>query len=187
MTPTLYRGTQHDTRSFIRHVPTFLPLRPVVEDHPAAPLIALAYDDTGTPIMHGVGVAAIQRGGDVLGDDRGKEIVPRAFPDAGVVSQRSHAVAIAGMIAADLAEWIRSRRLLRFRSHSRCGHPSVGSAGARRRSGETMNPFPTTAVCQSPGSRLGRRKGRVPCRTSGQGAMRWQGEGRAGARESRIR
>jgi hypothetical protein len=39
-------------------------------------------------------------------------------------------VAIAGVVAADFAEWIRSGRLLRFRSHSRCGHPYVGSAGA---------------------------------------------------------
>jgi hypothetical protein len=89
--------------------------------------------------------------------------VPRAFPDAGVVGQRSHAVAIAGMIATDLAEWIWTGGLLRFRSHSRCGHPYVGSAGAQRSSGETMNPFPTTAVCQRHGSRLRRSGRRVPC------------------------
>src|SRR5688500_19541602 len=105
MTPALYRGTQHDTRSFIRHVPTFLPLRPVVEDHPAAALIAVPYDDAGAAIVHGVGVAAIERRGDVLGDDRRVEIVPRAFPDAGVVGQRSHAVASAGRLACDRGEW----------------------------------------------------------------------------------
>ena len=83
--------------------------------------------------MHGVGVAAIERRGNPLGDDRRIEIVPRAFPDAGVVGQRSHAVAIAGMIATDLAEWIWTGGLLRFRSHSRCGHPYVGSAGATKK------------------------------------------------------
>jgi hypothetical protein len=41
-------------------------------------------------------------------------------------------VAIAGMVAADLAEWIRSGGLLRFSSHSRCGHPHVGSADAQQ-------------------------------------------------------
>src|SRR5215218_6344750 len=95
-----------------------LPLRPVVEDHPTAALITLAYDDTRAAVMHDIGVAAIQRGGDVLGDDRRVEIVPRAFPDAGMVSHRSHAVPIAGMVAANLAERIRSRGLLRFSSHS---------------------------------------------------------------------
>src|SRR5215213_10741160 len=74
-----------------------LPLYPVVEEYPSAALIAVPYDNTGTPIMHGVGIAAIERGGDVLGDDRRIEIVPRAFPDAGVVSHRSHAVPIARM------------------------------------------------------------------------------------------
>jgi hypothetical protein len=88
--------------------------------------------------------------------------VPRAFPDAGMVCQRFHAVPIAGMVAADLTEWIRARGLLCFRSHSRCGHPYVGSAGAQRGSGETMNPFLITAVCQSRGPRLGHRGGRVP-------------------------
>ena len=44
-----------------------LPLRPVVEDHPAAALITLAYDDTRAAVMHDIGVATIQRGGDVLG------------------------------------------------------------------------------------------------------------------------
>src|SRR5215204_1994367 len=101
-----------------------LPLCPVVEEYPSAALIAVPYDNTGTPIMHGVGIAAIERGGDVLGDDRRIEIVPRAFPDAGVVSHRSHAVPIARMVAANLAERIRSGGLLRFSSHSRCGHPS---------------------------------------------------------------
>jgi hypothetical protein len=43
--------------------------------------------------------------------------VPRTLPDAGVIGQRSHAVAIAGMSATDLAEWIRSGGLLRFGSH----------------------------------------------------------------------
>src|SRR5215218_6938030 len=114
-----------------------LPLCPVVEEYPSAALIAVPYDNTGTPIMHGVGVAAIERGGDVIGDDRRIEIVPRAFPDARVVCQRPHAMSIAGMVASDLAEWIRSGGLLRFRSHSRCGHPYVGSAGAQKRSGET--------------------------------------------------
>jgi hypothetical protein len=109
-----------------------LPFCPVVEDYPATALIAMPYDNTRTPIVHGIGVAAIQRGSDVVGDDRCIEIVPRAFPDAGVISQRFHAVPIAGMVAADLAEWIRSGGLLRFRSHSRCGHPYVGSAGAQR-------------------------------------------------------
>src|SRR5215207_5651560 len=153
----------------MKPAPRAPPLCPVVEDHPAAPLIALAYDDTGTPIMHGVGVAAIQRAGDVLGDDRRIEIVPRAFPDSGVVSHRSHAMPVAGMVAADLAKWIRSGGLLRFSNHSRCGHPHVGSAGAEERSGETMSPFPTTAVCRRRESRLGRCGGRVPCEASGQG------------------
>src|SRR5688572_17190976 len=160
-------------RSMPRPQVPALPLCPVVEDHPAAAFIAVPYDNAGTAIMHGVGITAIERGGNLLGDDRRIEIVPRAFPDAGVVSQRSHAVPIAGMVATDLAEWIRSGRLLCFRTHSRCGHPYVGSAGALRRSGETMNPFPTMAVCQRRGSRLGRRGGRVPCRASGQGTIRW--------------
>ena len=141
-----------------------LPLRPVVEDHAAAALITLAYDDTRAAIMHDIGVAAIQRGGDVFGDDRRIEIVPRAFPDAGVVSHRSHAVPIAGMVAADLTERIRSGGLLCFCSHSRCGYPFVGFAGAQERSGETMNSLPTTAVCQRRDSRLGLPGGRVPCR-----------------------
>jgi hypothetical protein len=81
-------------------------------------------------------------------------------------------VPIAGMVAADLTEWIRSGGLLRFCSHSRCGHPHVGSAGAQARSGETMNPFLTTAVCQRRGSRLRRSGGRVPCEASGQGKKR---------------
>ena len=106
-----------------------LSLRPVVEDHPTTALITVPYDDTRTPVMHGVGVAPIKRRSDIFGEDRRIEIVPRAFPDARVVSQRSHTVAIAGVVAADLAEWIRSGRLLRFRGHSRCGHPYVGSAG----------------------------------------------------------
>src|SRR5215212_4717586 len=135
-----------------------LPLCPVVEEYPSAALIALPYDNTGTPVMHGVGIAAIERGGNVIGDDRRIEIVPRAFPDAGVVCQRSHAMPIAGMVAANLTERIRSGGLLRFSSHSRCGHPFVGSAGAQERSGETMNPFPTRAVCQRRGSGLGRRR-----------------------------
>jgi hypothetical protein len=109
-----------------------LPFCPIVEDYPTAALIAVSYDNTRTPIVHGIGVAAIQRGGHVVGDDRCIEIVPRAFPDAGMIRQRLHAVPIAGMVAADLAEWIRSGGLLRFRSHSRCGHPYVGSAGAQR-------------------------------------------------------
>src|SRR5918998_1916739 len=111
-------------RSLPRAAIPALSLRSVVEDHPAAALVAVPYHDTGTPVMHGIRVATIQRRGDVLGNDRRIEIVPRAFPDAGVVGQWSHAVPITGMIAADLAEWIWSRRLLRFRSHSRCGHPS---------------------------------------------------------------
>ena len=85
-----------------------LPLCAVVEDHPAAALIAMPYDDAGAAIMHGVGVAAIEGRGDILSDDRRIEIVPRAFPDAGVIGQRSHSVSIARMVAADLAEWIRS-------------------------------------------------------------------------------
>src|SRR3954447_12280541 len=97
-----------------------LPLCSVVEDHAAAALIALAYDDARAAVMHGVGIAAIQRGSDVLGDDRRIEIVPRAFPDARIVSHRSHTVPIAGMVAADLAERIWSGGLLRFSSHSRC-------------------------------------------------------------------
>src|SRR3712207_9541808 len=105
--------------------------------------------------MHDVCVAPVQGGGDVLWDDRRVKIVPRAFPDTGVIGQGFHAVPIAGMVAADLAEWIRSGGLLRVSSHSRCGHPYVGSAGAEGRSGETMNPFPTTAVCQRRGQRLG--------------------------------
>src|SRR5215217_6566046 len=109
-----------------------LPFCPVVEDYPTAALIAVSYDNTRTPIVHGIGVAAIQGGGHVFGDDRCIEIVPRAFPDARMIRQRFHAVPIAGMVAADLAEWIRSGGLLRFRSHSRCGHPYVGSAGAQR-------------------------------------------------------
>ena len=95
-----------------------LPLCPVVQDYPAATLVSMPNDDTGTPVVHGIRVAAIERGGDVLGDDRRIEIVPRAFPDAGVVGQRSHAMPITGMVAPDFAEWIRSGRLLRFRSHS---------------------------------------------------------------------
>jgi hypothetical protein len=83
--------------------------------------------------------------------------VPWAFPDTGVVGQRSHAVPIAGMVAADLTEWIRSGGLLRFCSHCQCGHPHAGSAGAQESSGETMNSFLTTAVCQRHGSGLGRR------------------------------
>ena len=128
-----------------------LPLRPVVEKHPTAALVTVPDDDTGTPIMHDVGVATIERGGDVLRDDRRVEIVSGAFPDTGVVSQRFHSVPIAGMVAADLAEWIWSGGLLRVSSHSRCGHPYVCSAGAQERSGETMNPFPTMAVCQRRG------------------------------------
>ena len=42
------------------------------------------------------------------------------------------------MVAPDLAEWIRSGGLLRFRSHSRCGHPYVGSAGAQE---EAAKPY----------------------------------------------
>ena len=68
--------------------------------------------------MHGVGIAAIQRCGHVLGDDGGVQVVPRAFPDAGVVGQRFHAVPVARMGTADLAKWIRSRRLLRFHGPS---------------------------------------------------------------------
>src|SRR5215217_5292270 len=108
-------------RSMPRLYGPALPFRSVVEDHPTAAFIAVPYDNTGTSIVHGVGVAAIQRGGNVLGDDRRVKIVPRAFPDPRVIGQRSHAVSIAGMVAADLAEWIRSRALLRFSSHSRCG------------------------------------------------------------------
>src|SRR5215211_2204877 len=108
-----------------------LSLCPVVKDHSAAALVAVPYHDAGTPVIHGVRFPAIQRLGNLLGDDRRIEIVSRAFPDAGIVGQRSHAVPIAGMVAADLAEWIRARGLLCFRSHSRCGHPYVGSADAR--------------------------------------------------------
>src|SRR5918994_6276892 len=100
-----------------------LSLCPVVEDHPAAALVAVPHHDTGTSVMHGVRIAAIQRLGDILRDDRRIEIVPWAFPDPGMVCQRSHAVPIAGMVAANLAEWIWTGRLLCFRSHSRCGHP----------------------------------------------------------------
>jgi hypothetical protein len=120
-------------RSMPRPQGPALSLCPVVEDYSAAPLITVPYDDTRTPVMHGVGIAPIKRRSDILGEDRRIEIVPRAFPDAGVVSQRSHTVAIAGVVAADLAEWIRSGRLLRFHSHSRCGHPYVGSAGALKK------------------------------------------------------
>src|SRR5215210_7407953 len=101
-----------------------LPVRPVVDEHPTAALIAVPYDNTGTSIVHGVGVAAIQRGGNVVGDDRRVKIVPRAFPDTRVIGQRFHAMPIAGMVAADLTEWIRSRGLQRFSCHSRCGHPT---------------------------------------------------------------
>ena len=63
-----------------------LPLRPVVEEHSTAALIAVPYDNTGPPIMHDVGIATIERGRDVIGDDRRIEIVPRALPNTGVIS-----------------------------------------------------------------------------------------------------
>src|SRR5215210_5186878 len=133
-----------------------LSLCPVVEDHPTAALVSVAHHDTETPVMHGIRITAIQRLSNILRDDRRIEIVPWAFPDAGMVCQWPHAVPIAGMVAANLAEWIWTGGLLCFRSHSRCGHPCVGSANALGRSGETIILFPTTAVCQRRGSRLGR-------------------------------
>ena len=72
-------------RSMPRPQVPALPLCPVVEDHPAAALVTLPYYDAGTRVVHGVRIAAIQRLGDILGDYRRIEIVPRAFPDAGVV------------------------------------------------------------------------------------------------------
>src|SRR5829696_3077324 len=109
-----------------------LPFCPVVEDYPATALIAVPYDNTRTPIVHGIGVAAIQRGGDVGGDDRCIEIVPRAFPDSGVISQRFHAVPIAGMVAADLAEWMRSGCLLLFCKDIQYHHSYLGSNDVQR-------------------------------------------------------
>src|SRR5687768_9308383 len=77
---------------------------PVVEDHPAAALVALANDDTLLAVVHRVGIAPVQRLGDTVGNDGGIKVVPWALPDAGVVGERFHAVPVARMGAPDLAE-----------------------------------------------------------------------------------
>ena len=94
-------GEAHEDRSA-------LPLGSVIQDHTAAPLIPLPHHDAGTIVVHGVGIAAVELGGDIVGDDRCVEVMPRAFPDSGVARQRPHTVPIARMSASDIAKRIRS-------------------------------------------------------------------------------
>ena len=70
-------------------------------------LVAVADDDALGAVVHGEGVAALEVVGGRLGDHLGEEVVAGAFPDAGVTVERLHAVAIAGVGAADLAEGVR--------------------------------------------------------------------------------
>ncbi len=72
------------------------------------PFVAVAHHHAFAARVQRERIAPIQGVRRFFRHDPGKQVVPRAFPDARVLRQRFHPVPVPGMGAPNLAQWIRA-------------------------------------------------------------------------------